>query len=327
MKHVIIMMVVALMALCAARGEELTEADKRAVSEANEYFVRGNEFMERNSLPRAKAEYQRALRIFPRHPNALYNLAVACEKLNQPDEAISTYKRYLELKPNDADVWTQLGVRYDEKNQRIEAQAAYEKALASDPDFGRAHHNYGILLKEAGKMDEAQKHLETFVQLEEKAGRHNGDAYYSLGVLHLTRGRLPEAKRFLQKALDEDPSIPYYNNAMGDIYAAGKDLEAALVCYRKAVDKDEKYAPAYSGMGDAYRQLKQADRADKAYRQALQLRPDYHLIYFKLGLLNEESDPATAIKHFEKYLTSGKNLEFEKPAKEKIEKLKRPSKK
>lgn len=321
-----LLMIVMVMAACVARGQELSAAEKRTLNEANEYVGRGNAFMEKNSTARAKTEYERALKIFPKHLDALYNLAVACEKLKQFDEAVNAYKRYLELKPNDADVWTQLGVRHEENNQRAEAKAAYEKALASDPDFGRAHHNLGVLLKETGEMDAAQKHLETFVRLEEKAGRRNGDAYYSLGVFFFTLGKLPDAKRFLQKALDQDPSIPYYNNAMGDIYAAGRDFEAALVCYKKAVDKDDKYVFAYSGMGDAYRQLKQPDKAVKAYEKALQLRPDYHLIQFKLGLLYEESSPTVAIIHFEKYLASGKNLEFATATKEKIEKLKQPKK-
>ena len=87
-------------------------------------------------MPRAKTEYQKALKIFPRHVDALYNLAVVCEKLGQNDEAVEHYKHYLEIRPNDADVWTQLGVRYDESGRKAEAKAAYEKALESNPDFG-----------------------------------------------------------------------------------------------------------------------------------------------------------------------------------------------
>jgi tetratricopeptide (TPR) repeat protein len=311
-----------------ARAEQLSEADKKAIESANEYVVRGNAFVESNSLPRAKVEYERAIRIFPRHVDALYNLAVVYDKLNQSDDAIATYKRYLAIKPDDADAWTQLGVRYDESNQPAEAQAAYEKALAAAPNFGRAHHNLGVLLKEQGKFGAAQKHLETFVHLEEQGGgAQNGDAYYSLGALYLAQAKLKEAKRLFQKALDVDPSIPYYNNAMGDVYMGEKDYGAALVCYKKALDKDEKNAAFYSGIGDAYRHLKQSDKALQSYGKALQLRPDYHLVQFKLGLLFEESNPAEAIKQFEKYLTSGKSTEFKKEAKEKIEKLKQTSKK
>jgi tetratricopeptide (TPR) repeat protein len=301
---------------------ELTEADNHAIAEANKYCERANEFVKGSSLPRAKAEYAKALKIFPRHLDALYNLAVVCEKLGQNDEAIGHYKHYLELSPNDPDVWTQLGVRYDEAGKKADAQAAYEKALASNPKFGVAHHDLGVLLKEAGQFDAAQQHLETFVKLEEEAGRQNGDAYYSLGTLYLARGRIKDAKLTLQKSLDADPSVPYANNAMGDVYLAEKQAELAISAYRRALLKDPKYAPAYSGLGDAYRQQGDRDKAAEAYRKALELRRDYPVVHYKLGLLFEDTKPGEAIKNFENYLASGKNLEFQNEAKARIEKLK-----
>ncbi|MEI6085751.1 MAG: tetratricopeptide repeat protein [Verrucomicrobiota bacterium] len=314
--------VIFLSVLTMAGAAELSDADKRAITEANKFVQRGNDAVNNNSLTRARAEYQKALKIFPAHVDALYNLAVVCEKLKQNDEAIELYNRYLAIRPNDADVWTQLGVRYDDADKKADALAAYEKALAIDPKFGRAHNNLGVLLKEQGKLDDAQKHFETFLQLEEAAGRQNGDAYYSLGSLLLWRGRVKDAKHLLQKALDTDPSISYYNNAMGDVYLAGGETEMALAAYKKALEKDPKYAPAYSGMGDAFRQAGNIDKAAAAYAKALELGKDYWLVYYKTGLLWEKTQPAEAIKSFEKYLASDKTPVFQNEAKAKIEHLK-----
>jgi Tfp pilus assembly protein PilF len=306
----------------AVHAETLSDADRHAIAQANKYVERANKFVKGNSLPRAKIEYLKALKIYPRHLDALYNLAIVCERLGQNDEAIVHYKHYLELAPNDADVWTQLGLRYDETGKKAEAQAAYEKAIAINPKYGLAHHNLGVFLKDQGKLDDAQKQFETFIRLEEEAGRRNGDAYYSLGALYLARGRVKDAKLVLQKSIDTDPSVPYYNNAMGDVYLAEKKPDDALVYYKKAIEKDENYAPAFSGMGDAYRQLGNTAKAADSYRKALALRKDYAVVYYKLGLLYEDADPAQAIKQFESYLASGKSLEFQDEAKAKIEKLK-----
>ncbi len=295
--------------VASAVAGELTDADKRSVAEANRFVERANQFVQNNSLPRAKSEYLKALKIFPRHVDALYNLAVVCEKLGQNDEAVQHYERYLEIRPNDADVWTQLGVRYDESDRKIEAKAAYEKALAINPDFGLAHHNLGVLLKEQGKLDDAQKHLETFVNLEEKAGRHNGDAYFSLGSLYLARGRLKDAKLLMQKALDTDPTVAYYNNALGDIYLTEKEHGLAIAAYRKALEKDPKYAPAYSGLGDAYLQQGDRDKAAESYRKALELRKDYTIVYYKLFLLFEKTSPSVARKAFLDYFTLCKQID------------------
>jgi Tfp pilus assembly protein PilF len=305
-----------------ARAQEpLSAQDRRALTDANRFVERANAFVARNSLPRAKAEYEKALRIFPRHLDALYNLAVVCERLGQRDEAVGHYRRYLEVAPNDADVWTQLGVLYDAGGERAKAREAYQKAIEANPRFGRAHHNLGVLLKESGQMDDAQRHLERFVELEEQAARQTPAAYYSLGILLMERGRVREAKLLLQKAVDIDPTVAHFHNAMGDVYLLEQQYELAMAHYRRALQQDPKYAPAHSGMGEAYFQMGERAKAAESYRKALELQPGYALVHYRLGRLHEETDRAEAIKHFEIYLQSGNNLAFADEVRGRLEKL------
>ena len=322
----IILCALVVCAMGATGAETLSPQDQKAVIEANKFVERGNEFRKKDSLARAKAEYEHALRIFPRHLDALYNLAVVCIDLKQPDEAIAHCKHYLDLKNNDPDVWNQLGVLLDEKGDKAGALAAYEQAVAIAPKFGQAHNNLGVLLEEQGKLDDARRHLELFVKLEEEAGRHTGEAYYSLGVLELEQLHLKDAKKQLQKALDIDPDAPLYNNAIGDVYLAEKNPGMARSYYQKAIGKDPRSAVAYSGLGDAQRAMGDRDKALASYQKSLELRPDYGLVHYKLGLLFEATDPAETIKHFESYLNSGKNLQYRKEVSAKLEKLKQGSK-
>jgi tetratricopeptide (TPR) repeat protein len=315
-------LLIATLTVTATCAEDSSAQDKGAVAEANKFFERGNRFVEGGSLARAKQEYEKALRIYPKHLDALYNLAITCDRLGEKGEAIDDYKRYLDIKGNDPDAWTQLGLLYDDVGSKNEARHAYEQALEVDPKFGRAHHNLGVLLKEQGDLKGAEMHLSAFVKLEEQAGRQNGDAYYSLGILYLQELRDKEAKIAIQKAIDIDPGVPYFNNAMGDIYLFEKRPDLSIDCYQKSIEKDSKYALAYSGLGDAYAQMKDRDKALGSYRKALELRPDYALVYYKLGLLYEDSNPSEAIKQFEKYLESGKTLEYRDEVAAKIEALK-----
>jgi len=318
----LIALAVALSSLTPVRGADGAAQENGAIAEATKYFERANKFVEAGSLPRAKLEYEKAIKLYPRYLDAFYNLGVVCEKLGQKGGAIDQYKRYLEIKPDDADVWNQIGVLYDETGSKKEARNAYQKALAVNPKYGRAHHNLGVLLKEAGDLKGAEQHLATFVKLEDEAGRPNGDAYYSLGILYLQESRNKDAKLLLQKAIDTDPSVPHFNNAMGDTYLVEKRPDQSLVYYKKAIEKDPKYALAYSGLGDAYAQLKERDKALTSYRKALELRPDYALVYYKLGLFYEDNNPAEAIKDFEKYLESGRTIEYRDEVAAKIEALK-----
>jgi protein O-GlcNAc transferase len=318
----VVAVLVGALPVIAARAEDASATDKAAIAEANKFFERGNKFVQGGSLSRAKQEYEKAVKIYPKHLDAIYNLAITCERLGQKGEAIDDYKRYLDIKGNDPDVWTQLGLLYDGVGSKDEARHAYEKALEIDPKFGRAHHNLGVLLKEQGDLKGAEAHLTAFVKLEEQAGRQDGDAYYSLGILYLQELRDKEAKMAIQKAIDIDPSVPYFNNALGDVYLLEKRPDLSIDCYQKAIEKDPKYALAYSGLGDAYAQMKNPDKALSSYHKALELRPDYALVYYKLGLLYEDSNPSEAIKQFEKYLESDKTPEYRDAVAAKIEALK-----
>src|SRR5258706_1622254 len=108
---VLTLIVLPLAVACAA---DVAPQDKGAFTEANKFFERGNKFVEGGSLQRAKQEYEKALKIYPKHLDVLYNLGVICERLGLKGEAIDQYKRYLEIKADDADVWTQVGMVYDE---------------------------------------------------------------------------------------------------------------------------------------------------------------------------------------------------------------------
>src|ERR1039457_1203034 len=92
--------------------------DKAVIAQANKYVERGNKFTEEESYARAKSEYLKALRVFPKHVDAMYNLAVVCERLGQIEEALAAYQKYLDIRPQDADVWPQVGGLYDRKGQR-----------------------------------------------------------------------------------------------------------------------------------------------------------------------------------------------------------------
>src|SRR5437016_14059371 len=114
--------------LVATDAANVDAPDKGALAEANKFVERGNKFIESGSLPRAKLEYQKALKLYPKHLDALYNLGVVCDRLGLKGEAIDQYKRYVELKPDEADAWTQLALLYDDTGNKKQARIAYEKA-------------------------------------------------------------------------------------------------------------------------------------------------------------------------------------------------------
>ena len=190
---------------------------------------------------------------------------------------------------------------------RVQAGHIRDGLIAVDPEHrARYEAGHAAFLEEIDALDAELRAL--------FAGKE-GSRFL---VFHPSWGYFARDYGLEQRAIEIEPQSVLFNNAMGDVYLAEKDANVALVYYRKALEKDPQYALAHSGMGDAHRLLGDAAAAEASYRKALALRPDYHLVYFKLGELYEKTQPAEAIKHFEKYLASGKNLALEKAARERL---------
>jgi tetratricopeptide (TPR) repeat protein len=79
-------------------------------------------------------------------------------------------------------------------------------------------------------------------------------------------------------------------------------------------------------MGDVHAARAEIEKATASYRKALEIRPDYAVVHYKLGRLLEETDPAGAIKHFENYQQSGKNLQYSDDVQQRLESLREKQK-
>ena len=77
----LIAITLAMVVLMSARAE-----DSGVVAEATKYFERANKFVEAGSLPRAKLEYEKAIKLYPKYLDAYYNLGVVCEKVQRLSE-------------------------------------------------------------------------------------------------------------------------------------------------------------------------------------------------------------------------------------------------
>lgn len=87
----------------------------------------------------AKKDYQRALRLKPRYPEAINNLGTIYYAEKDYREAERLYRRALKLMPHSATVYNNLGAAYFAQGNYKKGSKAYQKAFAIDPSvFGNA---------------------------------------------------------------------------------------------------------------------------------------------------------------------------------------------
>jgi len=165
-------------------------------------------------------------------------------------------------------------------------------------------------LKSADLASAGRRYAETLKQAtSEKRPQYFHDAAYSLGMVNLFLGNLPEAKKIIDlmdARLAGDPSTGvlrgFYSSMtgdtenairqlnqslagvsgldtvivytlLGDTYRRAGQQDKALENYKKALEQDPTFAAAYYGMGNVYFLRKEIDKAEAAIGRALALDP------------------------------------------------------
>jgi tetratricopeptide (TPR) repeat protein len=86
------------------------------------------------ALEEARKNYQRALALNPRYPDALNNLAAVYDGEHKYKKAEKTYKTALKYGPNSAVTYRNLGTAYFSEGKYEEGAKAYRKALELNPN-------------------------------------------------------------------------------------------------------------------------------------------------------------------------------------------------
>ena len=125
-------------------------------------------------------------------------------KLGELDEAERCYRLVLESDPVHRNALVNLGFVLKELNRFPESAEFIERALRVAPDDADAHYLRAALHQAGGNLAQAAVHLE-------KAVTHRLEfefAYRELVVVLFQTGRIEEATRWCDLALERSPELP-----------------------------------------------------------------------------------------------------------------------
>ena len=122
---------------------------------SQQFYKQGNDLFDQGKYQDAISYYNMTLSIDPANINALYNKALALDKLNKTYDAISYYDKVLAITPNDTDTLNNKGVDLTNLGKYDEAILSYEKVLAITPNDTDALYNIGTTYDNVGKHDKA----------------------------------------------------------------------------------------------------------------------------------------------------------------------------
>jgi tetratricopeptide (TPR) repeat protein len=132
-------------------------------------------------------------------PRVFYELGVAYEQLDRISESAAAFRRCLNLDPENASAYNYLGYMLADRGVELEeALRLITTALSFDPDNGYFVDSLGWVYYRLGRLTDARRELERAVQLagDDPVVREH------LGQVYLDVGMRDEARGQLRKALD-----------------------------------------------------------------------------------------------------------------------------
>jgi len=121
---------------------------------------------ELDTVPQARAAYERALELDPDYVPALVNLGNLHYRQDRPVEARACYEHALRLEPGNAKARFNLGNLFDDQRDYQAARVLFRDAVALDPGFADAHFNLALTCEQLGLVEEAQRHWQHYLALD-----------------------------------------------------------------------------------------------------------------------------------------------------------------
>jgi tetratricopeptide (TPR) repeat protein len=219
--------------------------------------------------PEAMTAIYAAIEGNPSNPHYLITQGRIHASFNEPLEATTSFLKAAELEPNSPEPFYFLGTTFFLLAERYKS-----------PDyFSRAERNFRAALE---------------------ASRDYHRAEFMLGVINAVLSRVGEARTHLQRAIQMDPSNPYYHLHYGILLKHEGDNHGALGEMMTAEEENPSYALTHFELGTVYEKLGDYAQATKQLEAALKLNPGLSAAYYHLGAVyahvgrGEESKAAYA---------------------------------
>jgi len=214
-------------------------------SDAEVHFTRGEAYLRSNQYGDAIKEFQQAVAINPKWPDAYFKLGMAYSAvpLTNGDTgenlkaALKAFEKAVQLRPEWPEALTELGSKYSSLLQYDKAIGSLKKAIALNAELEQAHENLAIAYLYIGHYTEARDRLLEAIRIKPEFPRPHkllGLAYLilderekALAQYQILQSLDPEMARYLNSAI-QSRSKPTFGVTSGKLISVPKpDYPAA----------------------------------------------------------------------------------------------------
>jgi tetratricopeptide (TPR) repeat protein len=292
----------------AARAQTaLTEAVRLAPNDPRTRLELALLYRITNQMEKAEEQLRDIVGRFPRFDRAPYHLGLLYLSRGEDRAAAQTLKAAAALAPKDPLAQVNAGLAFHRIGADGQARKFAEAALRADPSqpdvyllLGRINDHHGTALR---AIEYVQKYL--------TLGGDPGPGYYLIGRMYARLADGPNARVWLEKAVERTPDNPVYVLTLGrvyyDLFRSTQGREA-VSCFEKAVKLDPNLWEAHRYLGVVAKDERRFADAVTHLKQAAKLSPQPYSLYFDLGHALIQSGQVTEgeayLARYEAYRTS-----------------------
>lgn len=196
--------------------EEAKKAEER-LKAVRAAFDEGVTLSNEGKHDEAIAKFNEVIAAAPKCVECYNNIGTVYSRKQDYAQAEAAFKKALEINPQSADSYNGLATIYNAQKQFDKAAEASAQAQKLGSEAGGTPgaanagtvFNQGVIAWNAGKVPEAKKLFEQAVQLDPKLS----DAHYWLGMATVNEGKLPEAAKHFEEYLKVAPDGQYAEQA------------------------------------------------------------------------------------------------------------------
>jgi len=265
--------------------ELLSSLAARANDDAQLSMTLGVAYLEEGDAGKAEGFLRRAVEMRGTDIEAKVALAKALTKNGHPDDGLAQLGEALALDKNRVDIALEIATTLEAAKRDGEAAAAYDKLLAAADVPVPARVKAGKFFARIGDLKKAVSQADPILS----ADPDNAAGHYLQGEKLLLAGKLDDARKELQLAVDADPDVRYLDaqgraaeasdSATGDT----KFQDLALHAYTRATEVDPTLFNPWAGMGRLFVKRKEFEKAVAPLTQANKLAPSDADVMFDFG--------------------------------------------
>jgi len=263
----------------------------------------------------ALADFDRALRLAPGHPQSRLRRADALRRLDRLDDAEAAYRDLLKTYPDQPNARFGLGnvLLGQGKYQEAIAILAELTATTGLERYGAAHYSLALAYRHAGDEAKADAHFAAYQtnrnweppfddpdvdQIAAMDRSHQG--LYQQSLKEAAGGNWTHAAQLLEEAVRDDPQFLVGHVNLITVYAHLGDTGKVDEHYRKALALSPDSAELQNTQGLVAKVAGRTADATAHFLKAVEVDPSHYTSYENLGLIAfEAGDLDTARRRYE----------------------------